>query len=202
MALVDRERGFVFIHVYKTGGTSIRNFLSRSSTEEILSIHATARLVQKREDSWSTLFSFGFVRNPFDWLASLWFQHKTHPPVELPAGARVPEFSFDDEYLMWLIASLDWPKTDDGFGRHWRLVDFLCDHNHDPIVDFVGRYERLDEDFAHICKEIGIPVGPLPVANVLKGDLDYRALYTSHSIELVERAFAADLKTFDYSFDA
>ena len=40
--------------------------------------------------------------------------------------------------------------------------NYLVDLNGELIVDFIGHYETLQQDFDHCCKTIGIPKVELP----------------------------------------
>jgi hypothetical protein len=80
--------------------------------------------------------------------------------------------------------------------------DYLIDLHGTVIVDFIGRYERLHDDFAIACRHIGIPMPALPHARkATDRKKDYRAYYTDATAELVATHFAADLKLLGYRFD-
>src|SRR5690606_6950580 len=93
--IVSRRHGIVFIHIWKTGGTSIatalENHLSlRASVGEMLRRRIAARwnvlfrrpvlgkhayavdISQRLGAAYEQYFSFAFVRNPWDWLVS-WY---------------------------------------------------------------------------------------------------------------------------------
>jgi hypothetical protein len=67
-------------------------------------------------------------------------------------------------------------------------------------VDFVGRFERLEEDMAAICAHIGIPYQPLPRENVSKRE-PYQSYYTPELAELVRQRLAREIEAFGYAFD-
>jgi hypothetical protein len=75
--------------------------------------------------------------------------------------------------------------------------DFIYDNN-ELLVDFVGRYESLDNDFNEICSRIGISVS-LPKLNV-SNTKPYQSYYSEKSKELVKEAFEPDIRTFNYEF--
>ncbi len=62
---------FVFIHLQKTGGSFVEEFLLNNipNCKQILPRHRSAREVD------SKIFKFGCIRNPFKWYVSLWASH-------------------------------------------------------------------------------------------------------------------------------
>jgi hypothetical protein len=75
---------------------------------------------------------------------------------------------------------------------------FLCDENGKELVDFVGRYENMEEDFASVCRKIGIDIA-LPHVNRSE-HAHYRDYYTAETKAIVSRLFARDIERFHYTF--
>ena len=130
-------------------------------------------------------FKFAFVRNPWDWQVSLYsfmrqtpshFQHDLISPMTF------------DKYIEWRV-------TEDR-----RLQkEFVVDGNGQQIVDFIGRYERLSQDFQHVCNVLELDT-TLPHKNP-SSRRDYRIYYSEKSRRLVEEHFKEDLDFFGYTFD-
>jgi len=206
--MISHKWKFIFVHMYKTGGTSIREALKPfcsnwrmrlggkiamtlghpSFSNKIYQHHVSAsELVQKiGEARFRSYFSFAFVRNPWDWQVSLYtymLKEKSHYQHELAKS-----FSGFDEYIEWRCA------------EEVRLQrDYLFSKDGRQLVDFVGRFENLEEDFGKICARIGISA-VLPKLNVTEHH-PYQEFYTPRTENLVRRAFEADIKLFDYEFD-
>jgi hypothetical protein len=67
------------------------------------------------------------------------------------------------------------------------------------LVTFLGRFETLGTDFAHVCRRIGV-VATLGRANrTSRGD--YRDYYSPRLIALVRDHFAEDVERFGYAFE-
>jgi hypothetical protein len=66
------------------------------------------------------------------------------------------------------------------------------------LLDFVGRYERMEEDFASACRRIGIGVA-LPHVNRTE-HAHYRDYYTAETKSIVSSAFARDIEQFGCAF--
>ena len=66
------------------------------------------------------------------------------------------------------------------------------------IVDFVGRFERLEEDFQTGCDRAGIHV-KLPHLNRTQHQ-HYRHYYSERSRRLIEKCYQQDIELFGYQF--
>ena len=82
---------------------------------------------------------------------------------------------------------------------HSLQKDFIYSDSGEKLVDFVARFETLDEDFDIICKKIGIKSLKLPHLNVSDRD-HYRKYYTQETQELVQEFYKEDIELFGYSF--
>jgi hypothetical protein len=168
-------------------------------------------LTQQQFDAY---FKFSFVRNPWDRLVSE-YKYRRYPvrmDFKTYLFRHLPAAGFSDLYTHIIPQS-----------------DFLFDGQGRLLVDFVGRYESLQEDFDEVCARIGIPPTPLPHANrsgedrprirTLNGlkkllrrwfwNLErrhtfphYTQYYDEESREFVARLYRRDIDAFGYSFDA
>ena len=68
-------------------------------------------------------------------------------------------------------------------------------------VDFVGRYERLQQDFDIVCDRIGHPRAELPHVFATRHG-HYTEYYDDATRAIVERVYAADIAAFGYRFGA
>lgn len=208
--LISRSSKFIFVHIYKNAGTSITSALLPYANNKLENIankilskygirsfdplryddfngHLTAsQLISKiSRKSFDSYFSFAFVRNPWDWQASLYtFMLKTtdHPQHEL-----IKSFESFDKYIEWRCR------------EEVRLQkNFVYDENDNQLVNFIGRYENLEEDFNYICKCIGIST-ELPKLNTSQ-TRPFQNYYNDYTVSLVADAFASDIKAFGYEF--
>jgi hypothetical protein len=70
------------------------------------------------------------------------------------------------------------------------------------MVDFVGRYESLEQDYAQIAQRLGIG-SDLPYANrsTATTEASYlRAYQTADAINIVDSIYRQDALAFGYSF--
>ena len=216
MLLSHRYR-FLFVHIAKTGGTSVRSALQRyrwrdpyylpqwiasrlsGMTGHRLGIklprHCKAITAQEMlpREFYDSLFKFAFVRNPWDLQVSSYHHIRRERPQLLQANE-----SFED----FLRRKLD-PK------RPWQYhldtsiesqSHYIIDLQGRQIVDFIGRYETLQEDFDHICDRIGITPITLPHRRKASDRADYRGYYDDSTRRLVAEHFAPDIERLGYEF--
>jgi hypothetical protein len=217
--MLNLRYNFLFVHTAKTGGTSIRSALQRfrwrdpwsipqlvCSRMSALSGHRLgckfprhAKLVAAYEmlprDLFRRLFKFVFVRNPWDLQVSSWHHIRRERP-HLVEGLH--DF---DAFLRW--------KLDPQRPYHYIVdtsmelqSDYIVDLRGAVLVDFIGRYERLTEDFAEACRRIGIRAPALPHKRRAAGRGDYRRYYTAESAGWIAGHFQRDIEMFGYRFEA
>ncbi|MDY6909252.1 MAG: sulfotransferase family 2 domain-containing protein [Thermodesulfobacteriota bacterium] len=216
--LLSPRYKFLFVHIPKTGGTSVRVALrgvkwkdpwriplclcSRMSAlfghRLACKLPRHAKVIAAKEmlprDFFENLFKFAFVRNPWDLQVSS-FHHIRRERPHLMQGLET-----FDAFLKYKLH----PKRPYVF--HFdvsieRQSDYLVDLDGSLLVDFVGRYERLEEDFAEACRRIGIRPPALPHKRKATDRRDYRTYYTDETAELVARHFRRDIELFGYRFD-
>ena len=209
--LVSAKHSFVFIHIYKTAGTSIRSVFSAYAAAPVDRVIYKARRKigipspydQRRYgqhwsanqirdtmgyDTFDDLFSFAFVRNPWDWQVSLYhymLREERHHQHELAKS-----FSCFSDYISWRC-----------YQEPRFQADFIFNGNH-CLVDYIGKMETIDVDIKQISKRIGVNLPDkfkAPHKNI-SNDTDYRAFYTDETRDLVAHTFEHDIKTFDYRF--
>lgn len=130
------------------------------------------------DEIWNSYYKFTFERNPWDKQIS-WYFYKTKSKKQRPS---FESFMANKDKACVENYSL---YTTDG----------------EIAVDFLGRYETLNEDLAKVLKEIGIQdTAPLPRLNVYGSGDDYRQLYTEKTRKLVEDWYAPEIKAFGYTF--
>ncbi len=76
--------------------------------------------------------------------------------------------------------------------------DWLVDERGEMLVDYVGRFETLQQDFASICQRMGVQASLGHAKPSDRGS--YRQYYSAASRQIVAEAFAADIEDFGYGF--
>ena len=137
-------------------------------------------------------FSFGFVRNPWDWVVS-WYFYRKNPPTGL--DCRTDNISFRD-WLLDIKGSAYWKPS---LGLHYGQHYYLEDERGNIGVDFVGRYESLQDDYSLVRDTLSLGVEVLPKCNE-SNHSHYTDYYDDETREFVGKRFAKDIKLFGYEY--
>ena len=72
-----------------------------------------------------------------------------------------------------------------------------------PIADFVGRVENLEQDMSRLFDYLGITENVIDITkeNPSKEKVDYREQYNTESVEIVQSLYQQDFEYFNYSYD-
>ncbi|MEM1111970.1 MAG: sulfotransferase family 2 domain-containing protein [Pseudomonadota bacterium] len=181
-------RPYVFIHINKTGGSSIERALGIGLD------HSTAQEKYRQLGlrAWETKFRFTMVRNPWDKVVS----HYHYRVKTGQTGLGDGEVSFD-EWLHRCYVERD-PTLYDQPRMFMAQRRWLVDENDRMLVEFIGRFENLAEDFSTICQRLGVAAELGHAKPSSRGS--YREYYNDAGRQIVETAFAEDLDTFNYVF--
>jgi hypothetical protein len=153
-------------------------------------MHPLASIVKDRVGEWERYFKFAFVRNPWGRLVS-WYNMGVRNRRYMAGHLHSVACDFAD-----FLQEPD--ESYEGIDRRRPQVDFICDAAGHCLVDFVGRFETLEADFATVCQRIGV-AARLPHHN-RTDPVDYRIYYTPALRELVAKRFARDIAAFGYDF--
>ena len=207
MALISYSKKFIFVHVYKCAGSSMKEALlpycKPTQVEKIkkklglqqkiyefesfVPQHPTALEIRQQLSSkvYKNSFKFAFVRNPWDLEVSLYnymLQNEKHRQHKL-----IRELASFDRYIEWRVSE----------DLHSQSR-YVLDTEDNLIVDFVGKFENLEQDFEQICRKIHVSTNLPHINKSNRGK--YSDVYTSHSKKMVEKFFEKDIELFNYSF--
>lgn len=206
--LVSSKYNFLFVHVPKTGGTSIVRSLSRCRSNRLFRNPKHQPPYQHRSvqhlstlfdpDVFDSLFKFAFVRNPWSYVASFYLYTKRHRRLLdrdisfadwLTMDPSVPRSTFQNKYCSHTV-----PIT------HTPQLSFLK-LDGKIVMDYIGRFENLLDDFQTVVEKLSInEVRPLQQLNVAPTSYDYREMYDNRTHDHVALYFAEDINYFNYKF--
>jgi chondroitin 4-sulfotransferase 11 len=180
-------------------GTTAVHELFAESPHELRQEDFLANLEAGRYDGY---FKFAFVRNPWDRLVSCYLQKFA------PRGRRL---SYSSPHKVKLYQGMTFAEfveairsiPDREANSHFRSQHVaVCGEDGTPMVDFVGRFESLEEDFGLVAGEIGAPCLKLPhlTRSFSRGERSYRDFYDDELAEKVGERFRRDAELFGYSF--
>jgi hypothetical protein len=211
--ILSYPSGFLFVHIEKAAGSSIQqallpfaNVAPSSRVRRRLAWlgplnrvgglygalqfgeHATANEVKRclPAKAYDALFKFAFVRNPWDRLVSR-YAHLLRSK-DRSRHSFISSLEKFEDFLQWEM------RRDSAHQYH-----YVTNAEGRQIVDFIGHYETLAEDFAKVCARLKIQA-QLPHANVSE-HRDYRTYYTPETREFVAKKCRRDIEMFGYEFD-
>lgn len=204
--MISHERRCIFVHIPRTGGTSIENAIwpgERSEADLWMGFvstycnkyqtgglqHLLASQIRREAGAevFASYFKFSFVRNPWEKAVSQYALTKRRKDLRDYIGLsengefkRYLELIQKREHVQWMP-------------QH----RFILDEDGKPLVDFIGRFERLEADAASVFARLGI-AQTLPHAHATE-HLPAADYYDEEAVEAVRSLYGTDIELFGYS---
>ena len=180
--MISHKFKCIFIHQRKCAGSSIIDTFGFKISDPEWHVMNDGVVSPEYVSDTSGYFRFAVARNPWDRFVSGW---------KYLAATR-------DRSLRDVLTNL--PQVGKDY-RHLTRPQHttLCDQNGRLIVDYLIRFEWLQQDFDAVCKIIGKPRRKLPHVN--KGDrAHYSEYFDEECRQLFLRHFAKDVELFGYQY--
>jgi len=212
--MINHQHKFIFIHIPKTGGTSVEMLFDRHNNElfgfedingnhienkkgiqmmlqdKSLHLkclqHLTAVEIRDKygEEIWNTYYKFTIVRNPWDLEVSKFTYFKTYRPDICERLGITSQPSFH-KYVLNQNGPIQ--------------LNFITDELNNIMVNNIIRFENIQHGFDNVCKEIGIKPTQLP--HELKSvRTHYRDYYNERTRRHVETIYSEDINNFEYTY--
>jgi LPS sulfotransferase NodH len=193
------ETRSVFVHIPKAAGSSVEKALY-GTRGEVGHADALTWLLNDAEH-FTHWYSFAFCRHPLDRFVSAY--------TYLRGGGRnrfdaqwaekhiLPYASFSD-FVLALQSDASHRAAVLAWMHFKPQYTFVCDENMNILVDFVGRYESLQRDFATICRRLGLK-RILPHENATPQRAGYESYYDARTRAVVTEIYARDFECFGYA---
>jgi hypothetical protein len=196
--MISHKNKFIFVHTPKTGGDSINSVLQPYS-EEKYEIHSArkclkiscsdffegyekhtplSQIYKNWKPEYNNLdeyYKFGVVRNPWDRAISWYFYRSNHS-------------HFDKKTFLNFL-----PRR--SCFNYFQVEGFKI-----KKMDYIIRFEYLQEDFNFVCGKIGLPRLNLPHRNKRKHK-HYSEYYDDEMVRAVQNLYAQDIYHFGYKFN-
>jgi len=184
----------IYVHIPKSAGISINMSLFGNKGGG----HKTASQYRKifGPTTFRKYFKFTFVRNPYSRLLSAYLFLK--------------EGGMNDKNRRWAEENLHPFSTFQDFVSKWVTPEniysyyhflpqhhFLCDKNMNLLVDFIGRIENIEDDFATICNRLDVKTD-LQTLNQKSESRDWKSYYNPSMIEVVHDVYQKDFELLGY----
>lgn len=214
--IISRGRRYIFVHIPKTGGTSMALALEARAMKDDILIGDTPKAKRRRgrladlnakgrlwkhstlsdiegivdPSELAEMFTFALVRNPWDRMVSYYHwlkaQSFAHPAVALAKAQDFAGFVMHPQTAASITAS--------PYDSYMRLSDG-SEH-----ADAYLRLEHLEQDLTALSDHLGF-VLDIPHVNSSLRDADYRKSYDAVTAQQVALICAKDIKRFGYRFD-
>lgn len=221
MTIVNTTHRFIFVHIPKTAGTSVKHFFGQytrycdveiggSADGEIiapyygkrfkLAKHSLAREIRDAvtPKDYRRFFKFSFVRNPFTRTMST-FHFLKYNWKTWRDSAIMDEFSTLVEFTNSQFFKGAGPDRILMPQTNWLIIgkNQLC-------VDYIGQVEFLENDVEGICKKLNLPPSSvkLEIRNQSKNANNKKFDQLSgETVDAIRKRYAKDFETFGYSHD-
>ena len=181
--MIDHERKFIFIHLPKTGGNSVKKALGIKG-------HKHTNLSYWSKD-YPDYFSFAFTRNPWDRCVSAFTYLEAggmNPGDKKEYYTHIHGLKFH-EFISKYQDTFEIPMT------HFKSQDMILDGD----LDFIGKVENYQEDFNTVCDKIGVERVELGWKNKTEHK-HYTKYYSDKTKRIVAKLYANDIERFGYKF--
>lgn len=214
--IISPGRNYIFVHIPKTGGTSMALALEDRAHRDDILLGDTPKAMKRKgrvkgavsagrlwkhstlrdivglvpEDQIEAAFVFTLVRNPWDRVLSYytWLQAQSfdHPAVKLSKALDFDGFLAHDHTQRSLKAS--------PYGSYVRLPSEI-EH-----CDLFVRLEHLDEELPRLEQALSLKLGEFPHVNRSERRDTYRDAYSARGRHIVSQVAEEDISRFGYSF--
>lgn len=163
---------------------------------------------RKKLHKYQDYYKFGFVRNPWERLFSCYKSKiKADPNYnqdEYEKGisrvlVRYNLFRAGMSFEEFVKTISQIPDRDSDFHFKSQYL-FFTNNKGEEVVNFIGRYESLKEDWEKVCAASNLPTIELPHLNKVTSK-HYSEYYTPETIDIVSARYAEDINKFGYKFE-
>lgn len=186
------QNNCIFIHVPKCAGESVCKSLFGKGPGHL----PLTWYERTSPDLYERAFKFTFVRDPLERAYSAYHYLKNDRGIERDAHARsvVEQYADFDAFVKgWLCPENVLKQMH--FAPQWLL---LCNSAGHIAVDFIGRQERMAEDFACVCQKLGVCVDLAQVNRSLRAEKSAREMCSDEALRIIADVYRRDYALLGY----
>lgn len=190
--IISHSSKFIFIHIQRTGGSTLINLLSKQLGEnvKIVTQHGNTKsaelaLILDNRD----YFSFAFVRNPWDRILS-WYLLINKQNLGSLEHER-------EKYQKFL--EMDFAAVPGDIDFHYNQLDYISNDKGVILTNKLYRFENYEAEVGAMFKELNLPMIDIPKMNAT-WSRNYQDYYTERSKELIAEKCKKDIDYFGYKF--
>lgn len=187
----------IFVHVPKTAGTSMSRAIFGGPGAGHTDVRGYQLGLSKSE--WQGFYSFAFVRNPWDRCFSAYRYLKSGNlnKNNLAWSSRNLEKSKNFSDFICKFLNAETMVQNHVFRPQFR---YICTVGNRISVDFVGKFERIEEDFNRVLSKLERQSIGLPKLNKSGPPFNYQEHYSPEAAEKVSELYATDIELFGYRY--
>jgi hypothetical protein len=205
--MIVKDQKLIFIHIPKTGGTSIESVFSFPESFDGKHRTAVDYISRIGRLNYHRYTKFTVVRNPWDRIVSL-FEFKTtcmkDGRLKKYVNDKERKCFLDRDFKKWFFDVVSASASDSKrflakFGPNNQT--YMLKNKREKIsVENICRFENLDRDFRKFAKDkLNKDIGTLP--HILKTKRSpYQEYYDDELRHAVEDFYSEDIENFGYSF--
>ena len=207
-----QKHGFWFIDIPRTSSSSIRVELEKyygipygeknifetkfSSPYKLYHDHLPGKDIKRKlgVELWNQLFTFTFVRNPWDRILSFYYYRLKCN--EIPSSLTFREY-------ISLLENKQLEKYGLPLNSHEykNCADYILDENNKIDVNYVAKYETREKDLNTIAKKISCSqIGNLHLQKTTPPGLNFSKHFDIDLFAIIEKLYLKDITLFNYSY--
>ena len=215
---ISYKHNFIFIHMWKNAGTSVRNALDPYAYQvtfdrklryhfcKLLGLNPGEKLARAYEApsphlkavevrdllgkaAYDQFYSFSFSRNPYTRLVSQY----TKITFKESHGHHqlAKDLGSFEEYVKWRVNS----------GKETFQWQFVNDLEGNTIVDFIGKFETLPQDLKHVGEHLGLELNLSHHNKTIRAEKSTAEYFTPSLVEFVKTHYEKDFEFFGYDIN-
>lgn len=136
------------------------------------------------------VYTFTFVRNPFDKLLSSYLNYTINNTPNFDDYIDMVEEVVENKLYLTKSAI-----NSNDLSHYIPMSEMIGDNK----LDFIGRFENFDEDIIKLSKKTPY-LQCLNDVKIRKRTVNYRNYYSQRNKKIIEKLYEKDLKNFNYKF--
>jgi hypothetical protein len=193
--IVSDKYKYIFFHVQKNAGSSIRHVLIENFSGERVGQHTDMHNAKKcvGKDVFDSYFKFAVIRNPYSRVVS-WY----NTLLNVNSDKVIRPKSFED----FVLNQKDIYINSDGKASElWRTQYDFLNYRGKLNLNWIIRYENLNENWHNLSMCLFNDHIGLPHLKNWGSQNDYKKYYNHKLRNIIKERFQKDLETFHYDFN-